>query len=83
MNLSEFISGAESRDKRNVFKHVLMRDVAIDILSYSVKDTGDISLEVAWLNVVNPQNIFVIDCENILIKKEQVNNWNKVYTSDL
>lgn len=83
MKLSDFISGAESRDKRNVFKHVLMRDVAIDILSYTPKENGDVSLQVAWLNVVNPHNIFVIDCENILVKKEQINNWEKIYTSDL
>lgn len=62
----------------SLYKHNLNTDVAFSVIKQFTKPNGDIKLKVKWFNIVNPDNIFPIDDDKILITKEQIKNW-KLY----
>lgn len=56
--------------------------MAIQMVKTFVKPNGDMKVKARWFNIVNPDNIYFIDNENILITKDQRKNW-KLYEGGL
>lgn len=62
----------------NLLRHDNNTDVAIETVSATQLPNGDLDCYVNWFNIVNPDNIFYIDSEHIIIKKDDVENWKVI-----
>lgn len=60
-----------------IYKHIKALDTAIKPLHIVITKTH-FKVKCIWLNIVNPNNVYLIGNDNINIKIEEINNWIEI-----
>ena len=59
------------------YKHINSTDIAAEVLSV-VETNTHLDISCNWLNIVNPNNIFLIGFDKVKIKVNDLNNWIEI-----
>jgi hypothetical protein len=63
-----------------IYKHIRALDTAIKPLHIVITKTH-FKVKCLWLNVVNPNNVYLIGHDNIKIKVDDINNWVEIFNN--
>lgn len=61
----------------DLIKHDRNTDIAFQIIERD-ESSDTIKLKGYWLNIVNPNNIYMIDFDSIIITRDQLPNWKVI-----